>query len=251
MKSKILFQLFLLTGLGIVFVTMKSDIGGKYNGGTSCGSCHGSKNTATTAALNGLPTAYTPGTTYPLTFTVINSSLPKAGFNLLVSGGTLTAGSGSKINTAKTQITHSSPMSAVSGVSTFSFSWTAPTTTGAITFSGVGNAVNDDGNESSADQWNTTTQTISGATATTVKDLNTISLKAYPNPAVNSLTIEGLNAEAKDLMIVNVNGQSIEPVIEFNADKAVLNCTNLAAGQYILHANIQGKTIITRFAIAK
>ncbi|MBP6624432.1 MAG: T9SS type A sorting domain-containing protein [Chitinophagaceae bacterium] len=251
MKSKILFQLFLLTGLGIVFVTMKSDIGGKYNGGTSCGSCHGNKNTATSVALNGLPTSFTPGTTYPLTFTVTNSSLSKAGFNLLVSGGTLTAGAGSKVNNAKTQITHTSPMAAVSGVTTFSFSWTAPTTTATITFSGVGNAVNDDQNDGSADQWNSLTQSVSGATATTVQDLNTLSLKSYPNPTSNFLTIEGFPKDAKDVMLVGVNGQFITPNISFNADKAVLNCANLAEGQYILHANIQGKTRVTKFVVAK
>lgn len=241
MKSKILSQLFLVVSLGIIYLTMSSDKTGIYNGGTSCGTCHGNKNTATSVAITGLPTTFVPSQVYPLTFTVTNSANPKAGFNILVNGGTFTAGTGSKVNTAKTQITHTAAMSAASGVTTFSFSWTAPATTAAVTFSAVGNSVNGNNTDDSGDMWNTTTATVSGAFPASVNNINEQTIAMYPNPATEYIVAEGINSNAKNIAVYNVYGQFLKPTYSFNANDCRIDCSQFASGLYFISATVEGK----------
>lgn len=247
MKSKILSQLFLVVSLGIIYITMSSDKTGVYNGGTSCGSCHGNKNTATTVAITGLPTNYVPGQVYPLTFTVSNSTNPKAGFNILVSGGTFTAGTGSKVNTAKTQITHTAPMVASSGMTTFSFSWTAPATSSTVTFSAVGNAVNGNDSDDSGDQWNTTSATVSGGFPASVNNMDQQTIAVYPNPATEYLVVKGINNHATNITVYNVFGQRMNPTYSSNATDCRIDCSQFASGLYFISAIVEGKEVKASF----
>ncbi len=247
MKTKILSQLFLLVSLCLIYLTMSSDSSGKYNGGASCGSCHGSKNTATTVAINGLPATFVPNQTYPLTFTVTNATNAKTGFNILVSGGQFTQGTGSKVNTAKTQITHTTPMSALSGMTTFSFTWTAPATTAAVTFSAVGNSVNGNGGSDSGDQWNTITATVTGAFPASVNDITTSALTCYPNPAADYIIVDGINAQAKIIVLNNLFGQHIVPNYSFQSNMCRIDCSHLASGLYFLSAVVDGNIVKTSF----
>lgn len=232
MKSKLLFQILLLAGLGTIHLTLSSDVGGKYNGGTSCGSCHGNVNTATTVALNGLPTTFTPGQTYSLNFTVANSTNSLAGFNIQVTGGTLTAGSGSKVNGAKTQITHTTPMSAVSGVSTFNFSWTAPASTTAITFNAVGNAVNGNNNDDSGDQWNTLSTSVSGAIPSGVESVEKSAIQLYPNPVQNEFQVSGLQGDAH-ITIYTLSGVRLQQV-RSQASEVSISSAAFPTGLYLV-----------------
>lgn len=245
MKTKILSQLFLFASLAMIYITTSSSSNGfvAYNG-TSCGNCHGSINTATTVNLTGLPTAYVPGQSYALTFTVANATNVHAGCNIAASAGTFTAGTGTKLKSS--QIVHNGVPAAVSGVTTFTCSWTAPATAGSVTFNAAGNAVNFNGGDDSGDQWNTTSITINAAPAS-VKDVQTISAICYPNPANDVVIVKGITAEAKAIVLHNVYGQAIVPSYTFENDVCKIDCKNLTPGLYFLSALVNGQMIRASF----
>ena len=125
---------------------------------SGCGSCHGSSaSSSTTVAFSTSSTTVAPGDTITVYLSVTNSSQKAAGLNVSASSGTLAKGTNTALS--KSEITHSTATSMTSGVTTFDFEWTAPTTEGSVTLYGAGNAVNDNGS-SSGDGWNTTTATI-------------------------------------------------------------------------------------------
>lgn len=247
MKSKILSKLFLVVSLGIIYTTMSSDDNGRAENGTNCGSCHGSKTTATTTTLTGLPSTYVSGQTYTLTLTVANATNSKAGCNIAATAGTLAAGTGTKIKGG--QITHISPTSAVSGTTTFTCLWTAPTGTAAVTFNAVGNAVNGNGNDDTGDQWNTISAPIivSGGIPSSINDINTNGVVCYPNPTTNFIIAEGIGNNAKNITLYNVYGQMIKPFYTIDGSNCQINCQNLVSGIYILSAEVDGKKLSTSF----
>lgn len=245
MKSKFLFQLFLLSGLGIIFITMKSDVNGKFNNGTTCGNCHGNANAATTVALTGLPATFVTGQTYPLTLTITNATNTKAGFNVAASGGTFIAGAGSKINGMANQITHTSPASAVNNVTTFSFSWKAPNNLVQVTFNAAGNAVNDDGSDSPADQWNLDTHTLNGSYPAATTDVTNDILKCYPNPATEQVRIEGIQADK--IVVYSILGKQINVPYTIQGNQSILECNQLANGTYFVLAFENGNILKTSF----
>jgi len=249
MKKKILSQLFLFASLGIIYVTMSSDANGKFNSGTSCATCHGSINTATTVLLDGLPSSYALGQTYNLTFRVINTTQAAAGFNIATTGGTFTAGTGSKINTAKTQITHTTPMTISGGQASFNFIWTAPISgSTAVTFSAVGNAVNNNGNSDAGDQWNNLTTTVPAAFPSSVTEINNGDFSCYPNPVTQNLNIKGLSTDTRDIMIFGITGQVVVPSFIVDNHQCVIDCSRLTAGTYVITANQNGQKVSATFS---
>ena len=109
MKSKIVHSLFVIAALSITYFTTTSSSSGYTSNGTSCGNCHGNKNTLTTVSLTGLPATFITGTTYTINCVITNTTNTKYGFNVAVSGGTLIAGTGSKLSGG--QLTHKTPSS--------------------------------------------------------------------------------------------------------------------------------------------
>ncbi len=247
MKTKILSQLFLVASLGIIYITMSSDKDGRAENGVSCnnGSCHGTVNTATTVALNGLPSAYIPGQTYSLTFTVINTTNNKAGCNIAATTGTFTAGTGTKLKGG--QITHIVPLASSGSVATFTCFWIAPSTTGPVTVSAAGNAVNGDDNASSADQWNTTSVTLNAAFPSSVTDMQQHTLRCYPNPANDFIIAEGITSDAKAIVLYNVYGQAIVPTFSFDGNQCRIDCKNLSSGLHFLSAVVGGQHVHASF----
>ncbi len=244
MKTKILSPLFLFASLAMIYITTSSSSTGFVtNNGTSCGSCHGSKNTATTVSLTGLPTAYVPGQSYALTFTVSNATNAYAGCNIAASAGTFTAGTGTQL--MGSQITHTAPKAAVSGVTTFTCSWTAPATAGSVTFNAAGNAVNFN-NGDSGDQWNTTSISI-GAVPVSINDVQPIAAICYPNPANDVVIVKGITAEAKAIVLHNLYGQTIALAYTFENDVCKIDCKNLTPGLYFLSAVANGQMIRASF----
>lgn len=248
MKKKILTQFFLLSCLGIMYVTLRSDVNGKYNNGTSCGSCHGNVNAATSVLFSGIPATYVTGQSYPVTFTVSNSTNSKAGFNVAVSAGTLTAGTGSKVNGAKTQITHTAPMTMSGNSATFSFTWTAPTTLGTVTFSGAGNAVNGNNSDDSGDQWNVTTASSTGSFPAGLSENSKPAYSIYPNPVVDQLLLDGSDLRAARLTVMNLWGQVMPVRMERTARGLSFDCRSLSAGIYLLHGQIDGQSFTGSFS---
>lgn len=236
MKFKILSSLFLFGTLALIFTTTTSENTGYYNNGTSCGTCHGtSANSSTSVSLTGLPATYVAGQTYNLTFTITNSSLTHGGFNILCSGGQFTAGTGSKTNTQKTQITHNS----VSATNTWSFTWKAPTSgTTTINFSAVGNAVNNDNNDDGQDQWNTATYSVPGSFPTSITQVEKTSLNCYPNPATSQINVSGVTS----VKVLNMFGQVVNATQTNLGDYVSVDLTSLTSGMYLLVGNVNGQT---------
>lgn len=154
-----------------------------YNGGisgvtTSGCTCHGSSSSATTVSIQGVSGSVTmaPGEQRSFTVVVAHGSLSHAGFNLAVtnsggsSAGTLSAGSGSQLNGS--ELTHNGRKAMSSGETTWTFNWTAPTSTGTYTMKAAGNAVNNN-SAYTGDTWNFMNNvTITVATPMTVTSPN-------------------------------------------------------------------------------
>lgn len=251
MKNKILFNLFLLAGLGLIYVTMSSSDNGIYNGGNNCGGCHGGASTSTTVLLDGVPSNYQIGQTYSFTVTVINPGKTQAGFNVKATGGTFNAGTGSKTNTAKSEITHTAPKVISGGNASFSFSWTAPTTTAvsSVTFSVAGNAVNGDGNANTdgSDQWNTITSSVTLGAPASVEADNLPVINCYPNPVHDQVRIDGGMNDMGKMVIYNSFGQimSLSPV-QSNSGLTI-DCSQLTPGNYYITGVLNGKQVHTAF----
>ena len=134
-------------------VTAKDD--GIYNRSNGCG-CH-SNSGSVTAQLTGLPTAYTPGTSYGLT--VAMSTTPNTGgFNLEVSKGALSnPDSNTQVSSNGFQATHGfSP-----GTTTWTMDWTAPASgSGSVQFDLAVLAANGNGG-TSGDAYNTLSTSVS------------------------------------------------------------------------------------------
>lgn len=153
-------------------ISTLANSGGKTGGSMSgCGGCHGGASANTTAALEG-PRTVRAGSNNAYTFVVAHPTLRSAGFNLSFRSGTsyagtLTAGGNTQVRSS--ELTHKQATAFGADGARFTFSWAAPATHGVVSFAGVGNAVNADGNDSDADDWalsGTVTITVTGANFT-------------------------------------------------------------------------------------
>ena len=133
------------------------------------------------------------------------------------------------------------------GFDTFTFTWTAPASTTAVTFNAVGNAVNGNGNNDSGDQWNTTSVSVPGSFAASVNNVEVIKLNCYPSPTSNFVTIDGIGNSVKDLKVYNVLGQINNITYNQQGNKCVIDCSNLPIGTYYILSNIDGKIAKTSF----
>jgi len=122
------------------------------NPGAGCNTCHFGGQTPT-VTLTG-PTSVVPGTTNIYTLTINNpASQQNGGLNVSAPSGTFSTGGADSANTktllnpstGRLELTHSGPKAAVSGVTTFSLQWTAPSSFTSVTLTGWGNAVDGSG----------------------------------------------------------------------------------------------------------
>lgn len=172
-------------------------------GETTCTACHGGGSGTTIVSVSANPSfagnQYVPGTTYTIDVTVANNTYTLFGFGCEIldastntdAGNMTTAFSGVQFLTAsngRKNAVHTTPKSGT-GSTTFSFVWTAPTTTNDIVIYAAGNAVNGSGT-SIGDQVGTTTLTLS-ANVTGISNISfKNSMHIYPNPAAELVTIQ-------------------------------------------------------------
>ncbi len=270
------FLLFPLIAVGAYF-TLSSNINGYLtnatgsDGGTvGCGGggCHnsGASSTVTSTTIvvdsAGTPvTVYHPGVTYRVSLaagTVATSGLTKFGFQLSSSkaaspaqAGTWVAATAPVNATVSTMgafsvVRHTAPMSdsvilaGAAFVYPVSINWTAPAAgTGSVKFYGVINAVNNDGNATSADLWNSATATITEyVDHTSVNDVAAkVAINTFPNPVTSSFTLQLTNAAAGtyNVQVVDITGkvavkQSVE--VSGNTASSSINMSSFAAGNY-------------------
>ncbi len=175
---------------------------------------------------------YAPGETYTIGVTVAESGRNTFGFQVTAENnagskqGTYTAGSGTKIMNSN-WITHSM----TNGTGSWSFSWTAPSSTEDIIFHAVGNAANSDGN-ATGDNIYTGSVSVSRDPIASVDNLvSSLGLKIYNLYNQKSIVFE----LERDLNFVMYN-MSGSKVREFHLDRGQTNVdfSTLNSGQYLI-----------------
>ncbi len=214
---------------------------------------------------------YKPGVTYTVKITGTNTTtnnLPKFGFQVAATMGataaTLPVDAGALQSTGLPSGVHYvaaprtsstfyasvvehttqlSPSSGTGGSGTVyveSFTWTAPVTgSGTVSIWGALNAVNNDGNNSSADKWNVAQLVLneisSPSSVTNVaKDMSVVT---FPNPVKNELNLQMNNAVpgTYSFEVFDVMGRSVaKGNLDVNgmSDKTTINTSNWAYGTY-------------------
>jgi hypothetical protein len=236
-------------------------------GETSCngGGCHnntiqsGSTGTVTnTLTFNGVTaSSYVPGTTYNVVLG-ISGGTNRHGFELMVLNsnnsnvGSLIAGTGNSAvaGAGRTYLTQT----AIFATST-SFRWTAPAAgSGTATFYVITYSGN--GRSSTASILRTSTITLTEASPTpTAPDISATcssALNAYPNPAIESLTlnVKGLSPQSLSLQIVNISGTIVKemPVrILDHENSFTINVEGIASGSYFILGQAKEGVLKTRF----
>ncbi|MBS1537381.1 MAG: hypothetical protein JST20_06495, partial [Bacteroidetes bacterium] len=164
--------LWIVLGSSISAYSYGSGITGQTQSGCTC---HGGSNSATTLSIQGVSgtsITMTPGENRSFTVIVAHSTQPYAGVDISIKNsggsnvGTLSAGSGLQLTGG--ELTHSAKKAITSGQAAFTFTWTAPSSTGDYLLRAAGNAVNNNGNDQ-GDIWNfLSTVTITVATPSIV-----------------------------------------------------------------------------------
>ena len=207
---------------------------------------------------------YVPGQTYTISVTVAEQGrgLFGLGFEALTSSndnaGTLTPGAGTHILTRLVQgvnrvnITHLTDAGLTPNSHTFTFTWTAPSENiGPITFYTAGNAANN-GNTASGDHIYNTSQVVTPANTVGLNELsNRVDINIYPNPVVNELRVDySTKKEGRvQVVIYDTMGRTVRTLVDQNLPagehKISTDVSDLANGQYILHAMINGEVLNT------
>lgn len=203
-KSILILTFFIALTMAFV-VKWSSGIPGRTGspGETTCTACHGGGNGTTIVSISANPSfisnQYVPGTTYTIDVTVANNSYTLFGFGCEIldassftnAGNMTTALSGVQFLNAsngRKNAVHTTPKSGT-GSTSFSFVWTAPTTTNSIVIYAAGNAVNGNGT-TTGDQVGSTTLTLSA----NINNISNFSFKnsmqIFPNPASKLVTIQ-------------------------------------------------------------
>ncbi|MFQ6106193.1 MAG: choice-of-anchor V domain-containing protein [Thermoplasmata archaeon] len=164
--------------IGIVIVTVvtlvlvsllgflvAADEAGRFDSYNAC-SCHGGLSPTVVVTITGLPAQYTPGQTYVITITVTGGPPPgganaEGGFNLLVSGGTLTVPAGSNTVQVNAQGDQAAHTLAGNHQRSWDIEWHAPLPgVGDVYFTVTGNSVDGDGTIN-GDSWSQTIEIVS------------------------------------------------------------------------------------------
>ncbi len=123
---------------------------------TGC-TCHSASSSSTTSStLAASATTVAPGDVVSLTLIVTSSSGLRTygGLDVSATGGTLAAGTNTRV--ASGEVTHSAASAMSSGSITYDFTWTAPSSESTFTVRGAGLAANNNGNDV-GDAWNRAT----------------------------------------------------------------------------------------------
>lgn len=242
---------------------------GAKSSGTNCstGGCHGAGAgpTVTITVDSGTTstpvTHYKPGMAYTVKLHGAGSTNTKFGFQFASVSGTGTAqvqagtASGLPTNVASHTfsslnfIEQTSTLAATSaGVYDVSFTWTAPATAvGNITLYCTINSVNGDNNENAADVSGNTSVVLTptGSTTAVASLPADMSIKAFPNPSINNVTLQLNNAQAGnyDVEVFNLGGKVIATehiTVNGSSQSTGINTANWASGTYMISVEKDG-----------
>lgn len=246
------------------FLNQAGSPGGKTGapGDANCTQCHagtvqsGAGFNLVTFSQNGNPVSdYIPGQTYMVTVSLGNNN-PKNGFEILPltptnsMAGSLVITDNTNTKTifisGKTRVTHKL---AGTALSSWQFSWTAPSTdVGTVTFYLATNQTNSS-NSDSGDIIRTSQHSI--GTLASLKEENKLSIKTRYNTALNTIELD-LNSpmDGKAFFnLVDLNGRSVftENLPHINMGESAFSVKlndGLHAGMYFVHFSV-GNTIIS------
>lgn len=256
MKKNYKFYLLLVAVpfISLVLLSLSGGRDGQYSGspadgGQTCTACHsGGSFSAEADITTTIPgTGFVYGETYQITVSVA-SGATKHGFQLTAEDasdtqvGTYTAGSGTQIVNSGTHITHTASGNTQNS---WTFDWTAPTTAegGEITFYTAVIAANAN-NGTSGDEVVTASATFSHSSIG-IDEIESISLRIYPNPSSDFIRVDSNNKIHDDLSVTFFNSIG-QAVLKTNtADR--INVQSLDAGVYFLELKTANKVGISRF----
>ncbi len=240
-------------------------------GGASCaqGGCHtgGGGNTTATievrrkdwGSLSSPVTDFVAGKQYMVTLKGTNANLAKFGFQLLAVEGTQTssvaAGTFSSLPAGTHQQTvagmpvveHSSALSKDgSGDYVVTVDWTAPASTSASTISFVGiiNAVNGNGQVSGDDPSSTVAVSLQN-TSNIATVNNKINLQVSPNPVTDNLNLSLSNVAVGvyDMAVYDMTGRKMHGekiTVNGTQTDVKVNAANWASGNYVVYISKEG-----------
>lgn len=215
-----------------------------------CGTCHGSANAATTITITGIPAGgFVNGTTYNVSLKVANASKLGAGFDLSVTGGTLSNAPANTMLMGGTELHHTATLPMTAGEAIWNFSWTAPAAGSTVTFNVAGNAVNNNNNDS-GDQWNKISVDYTKAAPNNVDDMENNSSVLYPNPCTQFIRLRTENTiDAGTVMAIGTQGNVVRlNEKRINDHEIELDMQGAASGDYILCYVVNGHTHSLRFS---
>jgi hypothetical protein len=127
----------------------------------------------------------------------------------------------------------------------FTFSWTAPEAgTGTVNFFASGNAVNLN-NATSGDNVGATTLALPEASTVNVANLETeVSVKSFPNPCVDRLTIEAASA-ISHVVVIGMDGRIVAEQFP-QTERTQLDASAWASGTYMATITSAEGTVIRR-----
>ncbi|MDP4220587.1 MAG: choice-of-anchor D domain-containing protein [Bacteroidota bacterium] len=148
-------------------------------------SCHcATSNANTTVTIATAATSFQVNQTYTFTITVANTGETNAGCDIACNLGSLSAGNDG-LQKIGSQLTHTAPKGLPA---TWTFTYTAPATAGTDVIYAAGNAVNADGTNSCADQWNFATSYNITVTAPTIAYTVSTSSLSFGSKRVGTTT---------------------------------------------------------------
>jgi hypothetical protein len=190
---------------------------------------------------------YKPNTVYTVSLGGTNTTAAKFGFQITAKkaagqAGSFIAGSNTHTFTSGglTGVEHSSPITIVSTTATMpSFTWTAPTGTGDVTFGVIMNAVNGNGNADAGDHASTATFLFHEYNPASVAELSEkIKISAYPNPAVSNVNLKFEDADkgSYNISVVDMRGVPVfaKDAIINSTGSVSIDAGNWAPGMYFV-----------------
>ncbi len=243
-----LFAFFTLTA-GVMYHsgTPGQKSGSPGDGGSTCIQCH-SGNAVTPATgwiTSDIPAnGYTPGTTYNITLNGAHAGAQKYGFEMTCEDGNndkqgafavTVPAENQLVFGSSDAITHTGGgTSPTNDAIAWSFQWTAPAAgTGDLTFYAAVNACNGNGN-TSGDFIYTTTLAASELIVTGIDNPIAEQISIYPNPAVSTLNISGVNDKVSNIILINAVGQEVRNIAN-SGTVNTMNVNDLEKGLYFLN----------------
>ena len=256
MKENYTFYLKLLTIplIAFAFLSLSGGRDGQYSGspgdaGITCTACHSGGSFAADATITtNIPgTGFIYGDTYQVTVSVA-SGATKHGFQLTTEDasntkvGTYTAGTGNQIVNGGTHMTHTSSGNTQN---VWVFDWTAPATAegGQVTFYAAVNATNANGS-TSGDEVVTASRSFSHSNLG-INEIENISLRIYPNPSAEFLSIDFENSSQENVAVTITNAIGQTVLKTKTTDR--IDVKSLESGVYFLQLKTAKKIGTSRF----